>query len=106
LGDKDIYKVLISESNIHHISSVISGSVTTASGPKPELRQVTLMNTDKKVLSVYKPYFISSHYVLSAQPGNYILRVEGYGFQPIEEEITIADTTTDIVKDFPVTVSK
>ena len=71
--------------------------------------KVTLLNKEtKRPVAMYKPYFISNHYVLVAKPGTYILRVEGYGFQPIEQEITVegGDSPTDIVKDFTVTVSK
>ena len=107
LGDKDIYKITFNDSSVYPISSLISGNISSASGPKPELRQVSLLNKeDKKVISVYKPYFVSNHFALSAKPGDYILKVEGYGFQPIETGITIPDTPTDITKDFIVTVSK
>jgi YHS domain-containing protein len=109
LGDKDIYRVTFNEPTVYPFTSLISGNVIASSGPKSELRGVTLMNkSDKKVVAVYKPYFVSNHYVLAARPGNYILRVEGYGFKPIEEEITIAesDSPADVVKDFTVTVSK
>jgi len=109
LGDKDIYKVTFNEQSVYPFESLVSGYVTSGSGTKPELRQVSLINkSDKKVVALYKPYFISNHYVLTARPGNYTLKVEGYGFQPIEEEITIAESESpsDVVKDFTVTVAK
>jgi hypothetical protein len=106
LGDKDIYKVTINDTNVYRPVTLVSGNVNATSGSKPELRQVTLMTKpDKKVIGKYKPYFMSNHYVLAAAaPGDYILRVEGYGFQPIEENITVGDS--DFVKDFTVTISK
>src|SRR3569832_1348232 len=96
LGDKDIYKVTFNDSSTYLISSLISGSVSSASGPKPELRQVSLLDKDKKVVALYKPYFVSTHFSLPATPGVYTLKVEGYGYQPIEEEITVGDTPKDI----------
>jgi tetratricopeptide (TPR) repeat protein len=107
MGDKDIYKITINDTNIYRPVTLVSGNVNVTSGSKPELRQVTLMTKpDKKIVGTYKPYFQSNHYVLSvAKPGDYILRVEGYGFQPIEENITIAEGS-DFVKDFTVTISK
>jgi len=109
LGDKDIYKVTFNDTSTHPFLALISGIVSSPNGAKVELRQVSLLSKeDKKVLGVYKPYFMSNEYVLNARPGEYILKVEGYGFSVIEEEIKIEETfpPTDLTKNFSVDVAK
>jgi tetratricopeptide (TPR) repeat protein len=109
LGDKDIYKVTFNDTTTHSFTSLISGVVSSQNGAKVELRQVSLLSKpDKKVLGVYKPYFMSNEYVLNAAPGEYFLKVEGYGFQVIEEEIKIEDAfpPADFTKNFSVDVAK
>jgi hypothetical protein len=109
LGDKDIYKVTFNDTSTHPFRALISGLVSSPNGAKVELRQVSLLSKeDKKVLSVYKPYFMSNEYVLNAQPGEYFLKVEGYGFPVIEEEIKIEEAfpPVDLVKNFSVDVAK
>ncbi len=109
LGDRDVYRVTFNDTVTHPFRALISGVVSSPNGAKVELRQVTLLSKpDKKVLSVYKPYFISNEYVLNASPGEYFLKVEGYGFPVVEEEITIADVfpPEDLTKNFSVDVSK
>ncbi len=109
LGDKDIYKVTFNDTSTHPFYALISGVVSSPNGAKVELRQVSLLSKeDKKVISVYKPYFMSNEYVLNARPGEYYLKVEGYGFQVIEEEIKIEDgfPPTDLTKNFSVDVAK
>jgi Tol biopolymer transport system component len=109
LGDRDIYKVTFNDTITHPFKSLISGVVSSPNGAKVELRQVSLLSKpDKKVLSVYKPYFQSSEYVLNALPGEYFLKVEGYGFPVVEEEIKIEDAfpPADLTKNFSVDVAK
>ena len=109
LGDKDIYKVTFNDTTTHPFYSFISGVVSSPNGAKVELRQVSLLSKpDKKVLGVYKPYFMSNEYVLNAAPGEYYLKVEGYGFQVIEEEIKIEEgfPPADLSKNFSVEVAK
>ena len=109
LGDRDIYRITFSDTSTHPFRSLISGVVTSPNGAKVELRQVSLLSSpDKKVLSVYKPYFMSNDYVLNAAPGDYFLKVEGYGFPVVEEEIKIEDAfpPADLVKNFSVVVAK
>jgi len=109
LGDRDIYKVTFNDTTSHPFRALISGVVSSPNGAKVELRQVSLLSKpDKKVLSVYKPYFMSNEYVLNATPGEYFLKVEGYGFPVVEEEIKIenASPPTDLVKNFSVDVAK
>ncbi len=109
LGDRDVYKVTFNDTSTHPFRSLISGVVSSTTGAKVELRQVSLLSKpDKKVLSVYKPYFMSNQYVLGTAPGEYFLKVEGYGFLPIEQEIKIENAfpPADLVKNFSVEVSK
>jgi len=109
LGDKDIYKVTFNDTATHPFHALISGLVTSPNGAKVELRQVSLLSKpDKKVLGVYKPYFMSNEYVLNGFPGEYFLKVEGYGFPVIEEEIKIEEGVppVDLVKNFSVDVAK
>jgi len=109
LGDRDIYKVTFNDTVTHSFKALISGVVSSPNGAKVELRQVSLLSKeDKKVLSVYKPYFISNEYVLNAVPGEYFLKVEGYGFPVVEEEIKIENAflPADLVKNFSVDVAK
>jgi hypothetical protein len=109
LGDKDIYKITFNDTSTHAFHALISGIVTSPNGAKVELRQVSLLSKpDKKVLCVYKPYFMSNEYVLSGSPGEYFLKVEGYGFPVIEEEIKIDDAfpPADFTKNFSVDVAK
>jgi Tol biopolymer transport system component len=109
LGDRDIYKMTFNDTTSHPFRSLISGVVSSPNGAKVELRQVSLLSKpDKKVLSVYKPYFISNEYVLNAAPGEYFLKVEGYGFPVVEEEIKIEAgfPPADMNKNFSVEVAK
>ncbi|MEO8088427.1 MAG: tetratricopeptide repeat protein [Bacteroidota bacterium] len=109
LGDKDIYKITFNDTVTHPFRALIAGVVSSPNGAKVELRQVSLLSKpDKKVLSVYKPYFISNEYVLNAAPGEYFLKVEGYGFPVVEEEIKIEDAfpPADLTKNFSVEVAK
>lgn len=109
LGDRDIYKVTFNDTSTHPFRALISGVVSSPNGAKVELRQVSLLSKpDKKVLSVYKPYFMSNDYVLNAVPGEYFLKVEGYGFPVVEEEIKIEEASppVDLVKNFSVDVAK
>jgi hypothetical protein len=109
LGDKDIYKVTFNDTSVHPFKALISGVVSSPNGAKVELRQVSLLSkNDKKVLGVYKPYFMSNEYVLNAAPGDYFLKVEGYGFPVVEEEIKIEEAfpPADLVKNFSVDVAK
>ena len=109
LGDRDIYKISFNDTASHPFRSLISGVVSSPNGAKVELRQVSLLSKpDKKVLAVYKPYFISNEYVLNAAPGEYFLKVEGYGFPVVEEEIKIEDgfPPADLSKNFSVEVAK
>jgi len=109
LGDKDIYKVTFNDTATHPFQALISGVVSSPNGAKVELRQVSLLSKpDKKVLCVYKPYFMSNEYVLNGFPGEYFLKVEGYGFPVIEEEIKIEEAfpPVDLVKNFSVDVAK
>lgn len=109
LGDRDIYKVTFGDTAVHPFRSLISGIVSSPTGAKVELRQVSLLSKqDKKVLSVYKPYFLSNEYVLNAAPGEYFLKVEGYGFPVVEEEIKIEEAfpPSDLIKNFSVVVAK
>ncbi len=109
LGDRDIYKVTFKDTLTHPFRSLVAGVVSSPNGAKVELRQVSLLSKpDKKVLAVYKPYFISNEYVLNAAPGEYFLKVEGYGFPVVEEEIKIEDAFpyADLIKNFSVEVAK
>ena len=109
LGDRDIYKITFNDTTAHPFRALISGTVSSPNGAKVELRQVTLLSkADKKVLEVYKPYFISNEYVLNGSPGEYILKVEGYGFPVVEEEIKVDEVfpSNDVVKNFSVDVAK
>jgi len=107
MGERDIYRITFNDTSSHPFMSLISGTIGSGSPTKVELRQVTLINkADNKTVSVYRPYFMSNSYVVAALAGSYMLKVEGYGFQPVEEEITVSDKLADITKNFTVQVSK
>jgi hypothetical protein len=109
MGDKDIYKVTFNDESHHPFLNVISGAVISSTGSsRVEVTSVTLLTKDRKPVMTYKASMFSNQYILAAKPGEYIITVEGFGFPPKEEEITVENTSPPLitVKNFTVVVSK
>jgi len=92
LGDKDIYEITYNDTTDHPFLTFISGKVTPAGGAKIEVTKATLTSkTNNQVVMTYKAPAPGNEFVLSANPGEYILSIEGYNFHTYTEDITITN---------------
>lgn len=89
LGDLDIYKVDFPDTTHHAFTYFISGSVSSATGGKIEMTKVSIENKSTGAKSEYVPAQSNNMFVLPASPGDFILHVEGYNFEPYNEDIQI-----------------
>ncbi len=91
LGDRDLYEVTYIDTNDHPFSALISGIVSSALGVKLQITKATLTDkSTKKILMTYKPSVPGNEFVLSANPGDYVLSIEGTNFKPYHEDLVIA----------------
>ncbi len=89
-GDKDIYQVTYNDTSDHSFLSLIFGTVTSESNAKVEITKATLANkSDGKVLMTYRPASPGNEFIFSAKPGEYVLTVEGYNFQPYVADLSV-----------------
>ncbi len=89
-GDKDIYQVTYNDTTDHPFLALISGIVSSESNTKVEITKATLASkSDGKVLMVYRPASPGNEFIFSAKPGEYVLTVEGFNFQPYVADMSI-----------------
>lgn len=106
LGERDIYKVSFNDPGHHPFQTVISGIVTAPAGGKPELTRIGLIDKDGKTVIEFKPGYTTNRFILTAQPGTYSLKIEGYHFEPVTETIEITPDNYLVEKNITVTLSK
>ncbi len=106
-GERDIYRVTFNNSTGHDFNSVINGSLVSLNGGKPEITRITLSDKNGLPVMDFKPGYTTNRFVLVAKPGTYSLKVEGYHFEPLTEELVIGDNdTATIDKVISVNLSK
>ncbi|MCC7231442.1 MAG: PD40 domain-containing protein, partial [Bacteroidia bacterium] len=91
LGDKDVWQVEYMDTLDHPFRTLIKGTVAPSAGGRIELTSVTLENQSDHTRMEYRPAGATKEFVLSALPGEYTLKVEGYNFAPYSENITIGN---------------
>ena len=108
LGDKDIYKVEFADESNHPFTYFLSGVVTSSTGGKTEITKVTVENKETGKTILFAPTSAFTDFILPVVPGKYTLHVEGYNFEPYNEELTIeADSPTkEIVHNVSVKTTK
>ncbi len=108
LGDKDIYKVEFANESNHPFTYFLSGVVTSITGGKTEITKVTVENKETGKTILFAPTSAFTDFILPVVPGKYTLHVEGYNFEPYNEELTIeADSPTkEIVHNVSVKTTK
>jgi hypothetical protein len=90
LGDKDIYQITYNDETDHPFLCLISGTVTSESNTKVEITKAVLTNkSDGKMVMTYKPSSVGNEFILSARPGEYVMTIEGYNFQPYVADLSI-----------------
>lgn len=88
-GDKDIYKVDFNDSTNHSFNAFISGVVNSSTGGKTEITKVSLENKESGKVTVFTPTSTFNDFILPVVPGKYNLHIEGYNFEPYNEELTV-----------------
>lgn len=88
-GDQDIYKIDFLDTLNHPFNAFISGVITSETGGKTEITRVTMDNKETGKSTVFIPTSSFSDFAIPVTPGQYTLHVEGYKFEPYNEDITI-----------------
>lgn len=106
LGDQDIYKVDFPDESHHSYKSFMTGSLTSTGG-KIELTKASLENKTNGSSIEYIPSISNNSFIFPANPGTYNLHIEGYNFEPYNEEVIIeAGPAKEIVHNVQVKSAK
>lgn len=90
LGDRDIYRIEFKDSLHHPFAHVVKGVISGASG-RLEIRSITFENAASHTTKKIDTDKSTNQFVLTAEPGEYILTVKAKNHETYTDTLTIGN---------------